>query len=104
MFQPERLAANSFEPSYNFKWAERFWSAELDYLPLSSWMAQRNRTHFGDIAIRNPTDRACPRPIDPSLRILIVESQSRAQPDFHEPTRLDDREVQAFRSILNLLL
>src|SRR5437660_1284198 len=104
MFQPESLAANSFESSYNFKGAERFWTTELDHLPRCGWIVQRNGANFGDIAIRNPTDKACPRSIDPRLRILMVESESRAQPYFHEPTRLDNCEVQAFDSILDLLL
>src|SRR5690348_4442003 len=104
MFQPETPTADSFEAGYNFQRAERLWSAELHHFPLCGWMAQRDRTHFRHVAIRNPTDTGCPRPINPRLGILIVESQRRAQPYFHEPTRLDDREVQAFDGILDLLL
>jgi hypothetical protein len=104
MFQPERSAADPFEAGHYFKGAERLWSAKLDRFPPGRRMSKRDRADFGDVAERNPTDRARSRSVDSGRRVRIIESQGRAQPHFHKPTRLNDSKVQTRDSILDLLL
>src|SRR3954454_14258455 len=101
---PKRITADFLKAAYHFKWAERFWSTELNRCPLCRRMSQRKGTDCRDVAVRDPTDRFCSRSIDASLGVCIIEAQGRAEPYFHKPTGLYDGEVQGLQSLLYLLL
>ena len=74
MLEIERPAANFFEASYNFEWADRRGSAKLDRLVPSGRISKGERADLGDILVRNPTDRNYTRSIDASRLICIIET------------------------------
>lgn len=104
MFQSKFSAADLLKTGHHFKCAQRLGSTELDEFSCRRGISETDRAHLCDIVIRNPTGGARSCPVDPSARIRVVESQSRAEPNFHEPTRLNHREIEVPESILYLLL
>jgi len=74
MLQLERPAADFFEATHYLEWAERLRSAKLDGPALSGRMSQRDRTHFGDVPERNPTDRCRAWSVDARPCVRVIES------------------------------
>src|SRR5262249_4658434 len=100
----EGTAADVLEAGHHFERAQRLRSAKLDGAARSGRMPQAERAHFRDVEEGDPTDRAGSRAVDARRSIGIVESERGAEPDFHEPARLNDGEVHAGDCPFRLLL
>lgn len=87
----ERATRNLFKNAHDFELTKRMWPAELEHSILRGGIRYRFHGEIRDVVQRDVANLVFAGAVNRCLGIYKIEAEMRAQPDFHEKRRSQNR-------------